>query len=176
MEELRAMSRETVNLALLQRGRIVYAAIFDGDRALRMSAQVGDVVPVHATAIGKAIMSVLPADRKAGLLSQEPYPRLTGNTLTTRDQLEQDLSATQARGYAIDDEEAETGAMCIAAPLLGGDGYPVGAISVSGPRVRMLELNQRELGVHLRRLCDGISKDLERGWNDGPLSAQVVKE
>jgi DNA-binding IclR family transcriptional regulator len=141
-----------------------------------MSAAVGEVVPVHATAIGKAIMSVLPTDRRASLLAQEPYRRLTANTMTTRDELERELSTVQVRGYAIDDEEAESGAMCIAAPVLGGDGYPLGAISISGPRVRMLQLDHSELAADLRLWCDWISNDLGRGWNDGTGSAAVVNE
>ena len=122
MAELRASTGETVNLALLRRGTIVYAAIFDGVHALRMQASVGAVVPAHATAIGKAILAALPPDRREALLPPEPYPAHTANTITTRRELTRELTSVRSRGYAVDNQEEEIGAACLAAPILGSDG------------------------------------------------------
>jgi DNA-binding IclR family transcriptional regulator len=157
MAELRAATGETVNLALIRRGKIAYASILDGVHALRMQASVGEEVPVHATAIGKAVLAALPPDRWESMLPPEPYPALTARTITRRGDLAKEVNAARARGYAIDDEEDEVGAACVGAAILGSDGYPLGAISVSGLAARMPSRDWPGLGSLVSRYCGEIS-------------------
>lgn len=137
LADLASVTGETVNLALLRRGRLVYAAIFDGSYALRMSGTVGRVVPLHCTALGKAVLAATPADHRRSLVGPEPYEKLTQRTIRRWPPLKRELVATLERGWAVDDEESEVGAVCVAAPILGEDGYPLGAISVSGSASRL---------------------------------------
>jgi IclR family transcriptional regulator, acetate operon repressor len=48
-----------------------------------------------------------------------------------------DLEQVRERGYALDDEENEEGARCIAAPVLNHQGQPIAAVSLSAPVSRM---------------------------------------
>lgn len=160
MEQLRATTSETVNLALVRRRRIVYEAILEGVYSLRMSATVGEEVPAHAAAIGKAILASLPPERRAVFLGPEPYRALTQRTPTRMRDLAAELDRVRARGYAIDDQEVEVGAACVAAPILGSDGLPVGAISVSGLAARLPDAARPALGLQVRRWCDRISAAL----------------
>ena len=160
MADLRALTGETVNLALLRRGTIAYVAIFEGTHALRMSARVGDEVPAHSTALGKAVLARLAAHERDGLLAREPYPAFTERTITRRSELDLELATTLDRGYAIDDEESEVGAACIAAPIVGGDGYPFGAISVSGLAARIPAHSRPSLGETVRLRCQEITAAL----------------
>jgi DNA-binding IclR family transcriptional regulator len=161
MTELNRATGETVNLALLQRGRITYAAIFDGSHALRMQAKVGDDVPPHATAIGKAILAALPAAERTALLGPEPFHKYTSNTMTRMSEMEAELAKVRAQGYAIDDQEAENSAACAAAAILGLDGRPIGGISVSAAAARMPRgAARRELGQAIASWCARISEKL----------------
>jgi DNA-binding IclR family transcriptional regulator len=160
MASLRESTSETVNLALVSRGRISYAAIIDGAFALRMLVNVGDEVPVHATAIGKAITASMPAAERTALLGAEPYTRFTDRTITSGRKLEAELTKVRCDGFAIDDSEVEVGAACVAAPIFGSDGHPLGAISVSGLAERMPAAARPELGRRIRHWCDGISGQL----------------
>jgi DNA-binding IclR family transcriptional regulator len=160
MAELRAATGETVNLALILRGKIAYAAILDGVHALRMQAAVGEEVAVHTTAIGKAVLAALPPDRWESLLPPEPYPALTPRSITGRRGLAESVAAARECGYAVDDEENEAGAACIGAVILGGDGYPLGALSISGPASRMPESDRPELGRLVSHWCAEISAQL----------------
>jgi DNA-binding IclR family transcriptional regulator len=47
MADLRATSRETVNLAVLRRSVLVWAASFDGAYALRLATKIGETVPLY---------------------------------------------------------------------------------------------------------------------------------
>lgn len=160
MADLRALTGETVNLALLRRGVIAYVAIFEGVHSLRMSANVGDEVPAHSTAIGKAILAMLANGERDGLLGPEPYRAFTKRTITRRRQLDLDLDRTVGRGFAVDDEESEVGAACLAAPILGSDGYPLGAISVSGLAARIPVRSRPQLGGTVRVKCEEITAAL----------------
>ena len=73
---LREETRETVNLGVVQGGRIVYASTLDGLLMPRMSAGVGEDVPPHATAIGKAVLAALSEKERSRFLGREPYPVL----------------------------------------------------------------------------------------------------
>ena len=160
MGELRTSTGETVNLATVQRGRIVYAAILDSVHPLRMSATVGEELHPHATALGKAVLAAERAELRAGFLGAEPFVALTDRTITSRRVLEADLAATEGRGYAVDDEESALGAVCIGAAILGADGRPVGALSISAPLARLPARTHRTMGRILKHRCEGISAEL----------------
>jgi IclR family acetate operon transcriptional repressor len=158
--ELQAATGETVNLALLRGRRIVYAAIAEGAYAMRMAAAVGQEVPGHATALGKAILARLPVSHAQSILGREPYQALTPHTKQRWIDLEPALTAVRARGYAEDHEEAEAYVACMAAPILGSDGYPVGAMSVSALTARMTKGAGRQVAALVREKAGGISRRL----------------
>jgi IclR family acetate operon transcriptional repressor len=160
MASLRESTSETVNLAVLSRGRITYAAIVDGAFALRMLAKVGDEIPVHATAIGKAICASLPPGERSALLGPEPYARFTDRTITGSREFEAELSRARGLGFASDEGEVEVGAACVAAPILGSEGHPLGAISISGIAQRIPSARRSEFGLLIKRCCNELSEQL----------------
>jgi IclR family acetate operon transcriptional repressor len=172
MAALRSETGETVNLAAVQRWRIVYVSILDGVHALRINSEVGEEVPPHATAIGKAILAALPPDQRSVFLGKEPYVRYTDRTIATRTDLEHDLSRCVKRGYATDDQEAGVGSVCVGAPIIGSDGYPVGAISVSAIAARLPRKAFPALGRSIRSAADRISADLAANVGDGGHAAK----
>jgi len=160
MAELRRMTGETVNIAVIHGNRISYAEIFPGRYPLRMLTSVGEEVPAHATAIGKAILAALPPKQRDMFLGPEPYTAFSARTIVRRDDLDKDIDVTRARGYAVDDEEAAIQSACIGAEIIGSDGYPIAAISVSGLAARLKGRARPEIGRSIRRLCDEISAQL----------------
>ena len=59
--------------------------------------------------------------------------RLTPNTIQSIPALKKHLAQIRIQGFAVDDEETEVGARCVAAPIYDSTGMPFAAISVSGP-------------------------------------------
>ena len=160
MAELRRMTGETVNIAVVHGDRISYAEIFPGRYPLRMITAVGEEIPAHATAIGKAILAALPAKQRDVFLGPEPYTAFSARTIVRRADLDEDIEVTRARGYAVDDEEAAVQSACIGAEIVGVDGYPIAAISVSGLAARLKGEARPKIGRRIRRLCDAISEQL----------------
>ncbi len=154
---LREETRETVNLGAVQGGRIVYAATLDGDLMPRMSVTVGQDVPAHAAAIGKAILAALPDAERSRFLGREPYPRYTRRTITARSSLDAELSAIAEHGYALDNEEVDAGAVCVAAAVRGSENRPIGAISVSASAARFQPDMWPTLGRLVRSWSDHVS-------------------
>ncbi len=157
---LREISGETVNLGVVRGGRIVYAATLDGFRFPRMSVAIGDDVPPHAAAVGKAILASLPDNDRTRLLGPEPYTGYTERTLTTRAALDVDLERTAKRGFAIDSEEIDADAVCVAAAVHSEDGNPVGSISVSATSSRLPPRAIEELSELVVKWCNHVSSAL----------------
>lgn len=151
---------ETANLGVLSGGRIFYGASRDGPRVPRMPATVGEEIEPHATAIGKAILALVPSRERATLLGPAPYAAFTDRTITSTEQLERELAITAERGYAVDDGEIAVGAVCIAVPILDSNGYPVAALSISGITARLAPPSHpavvRVIGAWCERIASGL--------------------
>ena len=159
MIELMQDFNETVNLAVKGNGRVVYIDLIEANRSLRMQARIGESHPMHSTALGKAILAFLPeAERQRQL--DLPLTERTGRTLLEREEIERQLRQVARTGYATEMGENEDGAMCVGVPILDEDGYPVAALSVSAPLMRMPHSLAAKVGTRLREVAAGISTHL----------------
>ena len=93
---------------------------------------VGLAVPLHCSALGKALLAFGAAPLPAG-----PLEARTPRTITNRGALEAELTAVRKRGYAVTDEELESGLVAVAAPVFAGALSAIAAISVSAPASRL---------------------------------------
>ena len=160
MRSLREHFGETINLGVLARGGVLYVEIMESDQALRATSEVGSFDALHSTALGKAIMSRLPAaDRDALLAVAKLVPR-TKYTKTNAESLRAAIDLAAKLGRAVDDEENEIGMRCVAAPIVNADGWPLAAISVSGPSSRMSLAAIDRIGERLAASCADVSRAL----------------
>jgi DNA-binding IclR family transcriptional regulator len=160
MADLRNATGETVNLIGVHGSRLVYEAVLEGRYSLRSLPSLGMTVAAHCSALGKAVLAESPAALREVLLGPEPFERFTENTITARRGLDAELDTTRQRGYAIDEEENETGLTCVAAAIRSADGRPAAAISVSGLSDRMHRLDLTELGKRVQAHCADIGATL----------------
>lgn len=137
LERLARETGETINLGSWSNGGAYYLAKADGGRNLRLRTSPGDRLPLHCTAVGKAILATLDPAYLEDFLRQAPYPRLTPTTITEAKAFREEIGQVRNVGYAMDREEYEPGLVCIAVPMeIPALGF-LGAVSVSGPSVRM---------------------------------------
>lgn len=131
LDELAETLGQTIHLAQLDNGAVLYVDKRNARQPVEMFSQSGKVGPAYCTGVGKAMLAHLPEDRLAAAIDRQSFYAHTPNTLTTPDALRAELALIRQRGYALDNEEHETGIACIAAPILSGAGRVLGAISVT---------------------------------------------
>lgn len=134
LHELREKSGHPVHLARLEDGQVVYIDKVDAINSIRMYSQIGRRVPVHCTALGKAMMAYMGIDEVERILENKGLTRVTERTIIERDRFLEELRLTRERGYAYDDEENEFGIRCVAAPIRDYRSKVIAAVSTSGPK------------------------------------------
>ncbi len=166
LEELAHRFDETAHLVVLQGREILFVDCVESSRALRAGARVGSCLPAHCTAAGKALLAELPEQRLRDLYPSAALDPLTPNSITRRVDLERELAAIRARGYAINTEESEVGLAAVAAAVRDGEGRPVGAVTVAGPAQRFAESRLGQVAAALLSAVGEISARLEHGSHD----------
>lgn len=135
LQDLYERTHETVHLGVLEGQEVVYVAKIGGHRQAVAPSRTGGRMPLHCTAIGKALL----AHADSGLQHQVltgPLERRTPRTIVAPGLLRRQLEGITERGVAFEREESAIGLTCIAAPVLGSDERPLAAISVTGPVTR----------------------------------------
>ncbi len=136
MEWLRSELGETVNLTVRDGDEVVYVERVSSHKMIRVEQVIGGHAPLHVTAVGKLFLAF---DGKADCLAyarRSRLPAYTPTTLTQPEQLWNEAKRSLEQGYALDNEEAETGVGCIGVPVLDASGKMVAGLSVSAPIAR----------------------------------------
>lgn len=145
VDSLAAETGETVHLAQLDGGQVLYVDKRNAAKPVDMFAQAGKVGPAYCTGVGKAMLAFLPADQLAAAIDRQSFYRHTAHTLDSPQALQAELTAIRARGHAFDREEHEPGIICCAVPILTRTGRVLGAISVTSTTSRTtLEALERD--------------------------------
>jgi IclR family transcriptional regulator, acetate operon repressor len=160
LADIRAKTGETVNLAVVDGSRIVYAASLEGTLQPRMSSTIGAEVEPHATALGKAILAMSDDAMREAMLPAPPFPAFTDQTITTLAALAADLAETTQRGYAVEIEESTLSATCIAIAIVDTDGQPIAAISISGASARLPLRSHKKLAADIQAWVGRIQRGL----------------
>ena len=135
LQDLYERTHETVHLGVLEDHEVVYVAKIGGHRQAATPSRTGGRMPLHCTAIGKALLAHADPEVTREVLNG-PLPRRTPRTVVAPGLLRRQLEAVVDRGVAFEHEESAVGITCVAAPVLGADDRAIGAISVTGPVTR----------------------------------------
>ncbi len=151
---------ETANLAVLHTGRHVFVAQVECQQVMRMVAQLGKPGPVHASGVGKALLSAQSDEDVGAVIERYGLPRLTENTLTAAEQFRAELKRVRTNGFAVDDEEQLLGMRCVAANVYDEHGAAVAAVSISGPSVRLESARIDDLSHIVRDAAGNITRKI----------------
>jgi len=147
LEALRDASGETVLLTVPDIRRFVVIDALESRQMLRTVPHIGLSVPVRGSATSRAVLPYMSREQQVEFLGKAPDTRLLA-----------DFAATLKNGYAVSDGDVLQGSVNIAAPILEMDGYPVGAVVVSGPSERLTAARHRKIGDMVLRTARALSR------------------
>jgi DNA-binding IclR family transcriptional regulator len=165
MEDLYERTHETVHLGVLDGDAVVYVAKIGGHRQADVPSRVGGRMPLHCTAIGKALLASSPPELFTRIAAGG-LERRTPRTITAPGLLHRQLTRVRETGTAFEYEESAVGIVCVAAPVLDPLDRPIGAISVTGPVTRF---RPESYVSAVRAAATGVGSVLaRRGVHPGP--------
>lgn len=170
MRALMEETGETINLAIEDSGDVVYISQIECHNAIRAFHRPGTRGPMHASGMGKAILSGWNEAAVRRVLMRKSMPRYTERTMVEAPVFIEALREVRERGWAIDDEERMFGMRCVAAPIFNEIGEIVAAISISGPTARLSHARLWELGPEVKQAARQITLSIggvARGHDGG---------
>jgi IclR family transcriptional regulator, acetate operon repressor len=160
LRRLMERSGETANLAILSDDMAVYMDQVESLQTVRAICKPGGRVVLHSTSLGKSMLAAMRPEEVNRILTTKGMARFTRRTLDTPARMAADLNEVRAVGYAIDDEEYSTGLRCVAAAVLNEYGEPIGAVSVSGPAIRVSRDRLPQIGPLVRAIANELTLEL----------------
>jgi len=161
IDRLSAEVGETIHLAQLDQGQVLYVDKRNAQRPVEMFSQAGKVGPAYCTGVGKAMLAFLSEDEVSRALDRQSFHRFTEHTLDTPGKLLDELQAIRARGFAYDREEHEPGIICVAVPILTRAGRAMGALSITSTTARTTLDQLGGLAPQIRETADLIAAEAE---------------
>lgn len=160
MEELLAAYQETLHLAILQKGKVVYADKLEGRQTIRIELTgLGTHLYPHSSGLGKVLLAHLPWHCVEDILNEQGLPYFTEHTIVDLEQFKTELAKVRKEGYAYDMEESLLDLCCVAAPIRDIKGQVIAAISMSVPSYRF-ERSRQQFRLAIVRAAQSISRHL----------------
>jgi len=158
LRKLADKARESVYLTIKNGDFALYIYAIESSKRLLARSAVGDRVPLHCTAVGKAILAFLPDEEIQAIISRVGLPTYTENTIGDPDLLMKEITKIRKSGYSIDNSEHELNIYCIGAPILDRKGLVIGSCSVSSADYLIIA-EKRE---HLSALVINSAQEISR--------------
>lgn len=159
-EDLMKILNEVVHLVIRDDKYIVYIDKVEANNTIRMASNIGRRSPLYSTSVGKAILAYLDEKEVLKIWDSSDIKKFTDNTITDYDIFRMELDKIRLHGYAVDDEENEHGVRCVGAPIFNFHGEVEGAISISGPTIRVTKEKVDVIADEVKRCAHLISKNL----------------
>ena len=148
----------TCHLAVLDQGEAVYIEKLDAPGFFKVDTWVGRRMCVHSTSVGKALLSALPPQATEAILRESGLKKRTPKTIISPSRLLAELDSVRSRGYAVDDEENNLGARCMAAPIFDAAGTVTAALGVSGTITQVSRAEMPRIAEALKDAARRISR------------------
>lgn len=160
IRQLMESSGETASIAIEKDDSVVFISQMESHNAIRAFHRPGARGQLHASSLGKAMLASLSDEAVLQKLHRIGMQKFTEHTIVDPAALLADLGLSRKRGWTVDDEERAEGMRCVGAAVYNEYGETMGAISVSGPLVRMSDERLGELGPMVKRAAAEITEGI----------------
>ncbi|MEY2772152.1 MAG: hypothetical protein RIQ38_2571 [Pseudomonadota bacterium] len=149
---------ESCNLTAFSGSEVLYLDRVETAAPLRFYLHPGSRVPAHCSATGKLFLSQLSASQRRRLLGAVPLEKFTANTLTSTQDLEQELETVRAQAYAFDNEEFLPGLLCLGVLVPSAQGLSNMGLAVQAPVMRMTRERALAILPRLRQAAEAMAR------------------
>lgn len=165
LDQLRNMTRETVQVAVLDGREVVYVERRESPQTLRLFGRVGHRNSAHCTSTGKVLLAYLPNHELENLLDGWKLSKRTPYAITDQKRLRAELAKVRAQGWAENVNESEVGIASVAAPIRNVFGQVIASVSIAGPVQRLDGDSLKRFARPAVEAGAAISKRM--GWREG---------
>jgi IclR family transcriptional regulator, KDG regulon repressor len=160
LEALARESGETSQLCLLQGNEVVCAEAVGSANTIRFMPEKGRGVPLHSSALGRAVLAFLPEGFLGAYLRRPGLQAMTPYTVTDPAKFRGILRQIRTQGWAVSYQQNLLGARGVAAPIIDHQGKPIASLGISGPHPRFSDRRARDLvpslQAHARSICEAL--------------------
>jgi len=153
---------ETVLLAVRSGDKVVYIAEKTVAQPIRVSSSIGSVLPLHASASGKILLSRFTDEEIDALYPNDKLETFTSRTISSVRALKEELTKVRAMGIAYNFGESIEGVHCVAGPIYDMEDNVVASVSVSIPVVRITDDLWERTQFWIKKACQDISNKVYR--------------
>ncbi|MED3881561.1 IclR family transcriptional regulator [Priestia megaterium] len=164
--DLSAKTGQTTHLVILDGKEGTYIDKVEGPMAVILYSRIGKRIPLHCSAVGKALIAFKEKDEIKKILAEYAYTQQTEFTITNEIEFLQELEKVQSQGYAVDNQENEPGVRCIAAPIRNHENKVIAAISLS---TLIAGVDDIQLGIFVQQLKQAASELSEQMGHGIPI-------
>jgi len=157
LETLARESGETSQLCLLHGNEVVCAEAVCSTNTIRFMPEKGRAVPLHTSALGRAVLAFLPQTFLARYLRRPGLQAVTPYTVTDPRKFQTILAQIRSQGWAISFQQNLVGARGLAVPVFDHEERVVASLGISGPHPRFSDRRAHSLVPSLLRHGRSIS-------------------
>jgi len=161
LDLLRDKIDETISLEVWTGNSTIACYLAESRNPLRVSMLPAEVLPLHAPAGAKAILSFMCEDHINKLLDVE-LDSFCENTITLKEELHRKLIKYNKQGYSIDNEELHPGIFAIGVPVFDYLSKPIAAIVAVMPATRVSETRVTEIVTELKKASRFIAEQVNQ--------------
>lgn len=148
---------ETIHLAVLDRGDVIYIDKLESQKSLRLFSAVGKKGPAYCTGVGKAMLAFLSEEQLVAAIKEQSFTKHTDTTLINEEMLRNDLIKIRESKISLDLEEHEEGIQCAASVILNHRNEPIAALSITAPKFRVDDARFQHFQKLVKEACMKVS-------------------
>jgi DNA-binding IclR family transcriptional regulator len=142
---LSSQSSMTTQFGILEKTEVIYLSKITSHEGIAVESQVGARMPAHATALGKAMLSLLPDEVLETNYESVVFEKFTPSTIASTSELRDRLNEIRDKKFAEDHEEFTKGVFCLSVPVPALREDTIGAISISMPKETWKQVEREKL-------------------------------
>lgn len=138
LEDITVESGESSSLGVLDGDDVIYIARSAAKhRLMAITLSVGTRLPAAHTSMGRVLLAQLPDEELEAYLERVVLERYTDKTITDKAALKACILKVRKQGYALSDQELDSGLRSLAIPAFDANDRLLGAINISTNAARI---------------------------------------